>query len=114
MGEYEVDKIIIFTKYQWSVTDVEGCIIGLLTCFGVNNLGLLFKIFSLTTFMMRNWRFLLRQQMETKCTDISDTLEDRIRSQEYKLEEFLKREECIQKREMRDDIHGKKPTATRQ
>lgn len=54
MGEYEVDKIIIFTKYQWSVTDVEGCIIGLLTCFGVNNLSLLFKIFSLTTFMMRN------------------------------------------------------------
>lgn len=40
---------IIFTKYQWSVMDGEG----LLTCFGVN-LGLLFKIFSLTAFMMGN------------------------------------------------------------
>lgn len=53
MGGYKIDKITIITKYQWSVMDVAGFIIGLLTCFGVS-LGLLLKIFSLTTFIMRN------------------------------------------------------------
>lgn len=78
MGGYKIDKITIITKYQWSVMDVAGFITGLLTCFGVS-LGLLLKIFSLTTFIMRNWKFLLRQQMEIRCTDISDTVEDKIR-----------------------------------
>lgn len=53
MGGYKADKITIFTKYQWSIMDVEGYIIGLLTHFGAS-LGLFFKIFSLTTFMMGN------------------------------------------------------------
>lgn len=53
MGGCKADKITIFTKYQWSIMDIEEFIIGLLTRFGVN-LGLLFKIFSLTTFMMGN------------------------------------------------------------
>lgn len=81
--------------------DVEGFIIGLLTCSGVS-LGLLLKILSLTTFIMGNLKFLLSQQMETKCTGISDTLEDRIRPQEYieswknflKERNAFKREKC--------------------
>lgn len=53
MGRYKGDKMTIFTKYQYSLVDVEGYIIDSLTCSGCN-LGLLLKILLLTTFMIGN------------------------------------------------------------
>lgn len=49
MGGYKTDEITIPTKYQWSIINMEANNKGVLTHF---NLGLLFKIFSLTALMM--------------------------------------------------------------